>query len=298
MVILLVLILGCGRARHKVGDTPSPPPKPPTVARAKAIEVTDLRGLSCTDGVCTLVTGAGSQVIDPVTLERGELVIGAPPEATKVTLSEGRRDIGARWNRQISAGWRSPFQEYVPTPTNGRLSYMRSLQSDSARLMRIGGKLRAQPAPHAKSPVAYRRWLALHPSGQQAYLAPWPHTEIIAVDPDRLLTGWRLDLEAPTLGLFVDATGQYLVGETGGSTDLDRLLDFSGDPIAVPDGVDPAGDPHLAEIPRPVSTHTVVIYLTQQTLVARLPGTYMRWVPVKGHVLIATTKAVGRLPLD
>jgi 2-keto-3-deoxy-galactonokinase len=46
-----------------------------------------------------------------------------------------------------------------------------------------------------------------------------------------------------------------------------------------------------------MGTHTIVIDLEAQTLVARLPGTYRRWVQVDGGALIATSEAVARLPL-
>jgi len=295
---ILVWASGCVGARK--APVPAPQQAPEAVARggAQAIQVSDLRDLRCTAGVCTISTATHTRSLDPATLRLGEISVGTSPGPQAVVLDENPPKIAARWNRQIAAGWRSPFQEAIPTPTDGRVSYVRSLASDRAQLLRTGGKMRAHPAPRAEGPVAYRRWLALHPTGQQAYLAPWPHTEIIALDPDRLLTGWRLDLGEPTLGLFVDPTGQYLIGESGGSTDLDRLLDFSGDPIAVPEGVDPVGDPHLAQIPRPVATHTVIVDLSKQDLVARLPGTYLRWVPLEGQVLIATTSAIARLPLD
>jgi hypothetical protein len=296
LVFLIIATLGCAPKK------PAPLPEDRTSApaaqpRAKAVGVENLRELKCGLNGCTVWTPLGQRSLEPGTLALGALAPGTPPAEAEVILDEAPAPVDARWNQQIAAEWRSPFQEQVPTPTGGRVSYLRSMATGVARLVRFGGGMRAHPAPRAESPVAYRRWLALHPTGQQAYLAPWPHTEIIAIDPDQLLTGWRLELDAPTLGLFVDNTGRYLVGETGAEPTEDRMLDYSEAPIAVAEGVDPTGDPHIAKIPRPLGTHTIVVDLVSQVLVARLPGTYMRWVPQGESVLIATTQAVARLPL-
>jgi len=244
-----------------------------------------------------LTTVTSRHALDTATLQRGPALEPQAPAPIEISLNEEPAEVGARWNTQIANGWRSPFQEVIPTPKGGRVSYLRSLETDAARLMRTGGGMRAQPAPRAPGPVSYRRWLALHPTGQQAYLIPWPHHEVIALDPDSLMTGWRLDLGEPALGLFIDKTGQYLVGETGGSAESEQLLDYSGDPILADEGTDPAADPGLAEITRPEMTHTFIIDLENQVLVARLPGTYMRFIPLEDVALIATTRAIARLPL-
>jgi hypothetical protein len=296
-VFLMVWLWGCA---HPPGVTLPAESQLTPVAQtpnAKAARVHGLVDLSCTEDGCSVLSTAGRRSLDPVSLVLGVATPEAFSPFPAVVLNEEPGATDARWNVQIAGGWRSPFQEQVPTPTGGRLTYMRSMAPGMARLVRFGGGMHAQPAPRASSPFAYRRWLALHPTGKQAYLVPWPHTEVLAVDPDRLLTGWRLDLGSPTLGLFVERTGRYLIGETGAEPSDDRLLDYSGKPIAVDDGVDPSADPHIAEIPRPMGTHTIVIDLEAQTLVARLPGTYRRWVQVDGGALIATSEAVARLPL-
>ena len=297
MVFLFIVGLGCGpKVTPPLPEAAAPTPAP-QIPKAKAVKVPELLDLTCTAQSCQVLTGSGTRELDIASLTLGPPTPATPPPDFSVTVNDNPAPLAVRWNQQIAGGWRSPFQEQIPTRTGGRVVYMRSMQAGTARIVRIGGGMRAQPAPTAPGPAAYRRWLALHPSGEQAYLAPWPHTEIIAIEPDQLLTGWRLDLEAPTLGLFIDETGTYLIGETGAEPSEDRLLDYSGGPLKVEEGQDPAGDPKMAKLPRPRGTHTIVVDLERQALVAQLPGTFQRWVPVPNAVLIATTQAVARLPL-
>ena len=126
----------------------------------------------------------------------------------------------------IAKGWRSPFQTRLPSPGGGVVSYLRGLEPSSAQLMRTGSAPAIAPAPASSEPATYPGWLALHPTGREAYVLVWPGGELRAIDPVRLAEHWRLALRPGAHGLFVDPGGRYLLAEQSGAVAHDRLVDF------------------------------------------------------------------------
>ncbi len=295
---LTALFFACAsRAPAPPSTSSLPAPAATTVSvRQDWTSLSAVRHLNCDTEQCVVVLGDGAWAFQPDTLE---LVSAAPmPELPEVvSLSESLAPVESSWNQIVHQGWRSPFTSRIPTPDGGRLTYVRGIGSGGARVVRSGGGIRTRPAPDVLGTVAHPRWLALHQTGNQAYLVTWPHSEVIAFDPSTLATSWRADMDAPAVGLFIDPTGRYLVIETGGKAPEHQLLDYSAHPPAVPEGVDPYGDPYVAEIPRPTATHTVVVDLQSVEIALDAPGSFRAWTatPDSG-ALLATSKGIGRLP--
>ena len=139
----------------------------------------------------------------------------------------------------------------------------------------------------------YPRIMALHPTGQEAYLIVWPNPDLIAFQPNSLETNWRIRLGDPAVGLFVGENGRFLVAETGGVAPDEQLLDYDGHPVNTPTDVDPISDRAIAFTERPKATHTLVIDLAEGRTVARLPGHFVGFHIIEDGAVIATTAGVS-----
>ena len=161
--------------------------------------------------------------------------------------------------------------------------------------MRVGGKVvvaRQAPPPEQ---ILYPRVLALHPTGQEAYLIVWPNPDLIAFQPNSLETNWRIRLDGAAVGLFVSENGRYLLAELDGVAPEEQLLDYEGFPVAVPAGSDPISDEAIASLNRPTAQYTVVIDLAEGTTVARLPGPYVGFHLTKKGAVVASKHGVSIL---
>jgi len=159
--------------------------------------------------------------------------------------------------------------------------------------MRVGGKVVvARQAPPPDN-IMYPRVMALHPTGQEAYLIVWPNPDLIAFQPNSLETTWRIRLDDAALGLFVSENGRYLVAETGGTAPEHQMLDYEGAPVATPKGIDPADDAAMQFITRPHATHTTVVDLAQGESVAKIPGTFIGFQLIEEGAVVASTQGLA-----
>jgi hypothetical protein len=139
--------------------------------------------------------------------------------------------------------------------------------------------------------------MALHPTGQEAYMIVWPNPDLVAFQPNSLETTWRIRLMDPAVGLFVSRNGRYLVAETGGTAPEHQLLDYEHGPLATPTGLDPISDEAIPSIRRPSATHTVVVDLAAGSVVARLPGTHTGFVANENGAVVASSNGVAVIKL-
>jgi hypothetical protein len=252
-------------------------------------------GIACDGNDCTIRTLNGMYALDALT----ESVREAPPasevaeEHRKWSVDPNPLPLAERWNLQIANSWRSPFRAEIPAPDGGSLRLVRGLTPHTSRVMRVGGKVvvaRQAPTPDN---ILYPRVMALHPTGQEAYMIVWPNPDMVAFKPNSLETTWRLRLEDAALGLFVSQNGRYLVAETGGSAPEHQLLDYERGPLATPTDLDPISDEAIASITRPSATHTIVVDLAGGEMVARLPGTHIGFILIDGGAVVASSQGVA-----
>ena len=252
--------------------------------------------LDCEDKICTIRTPTSEHRLDVTNSQMTEVETPNSQKNTETEvwpLEENPDPLGEQWNRQISQTWRSPFRREIPSPDGGSLRMIRGLSEHTSRIMRVGGKVvvaRQAPPPDG---LLYPRIMALHPTGQEAYLIVWPNPDLIAFQPNSLETNWRIRLGAPALGLFVSENGRFLVAETGGVAPEEQLLDYEGNLIDVPIDQDPISDQALAFMNRPSATHTMVIDLALGSPVARLPGRFIGFEPTKSGAVVASTDGVS-----
>ncbi len=253
-------------------------------------------GTLVSDGGWWLVHAcAGAQCRAPLDPATGALGQDEPlPTATPAFPSD-LTTLSKRWNDMIAHGWRSPFQARIPSPTGGMVSYLRGLQPSSAQLMRTGSAPTVAPAPESSEPATYPGWLALHPTGQEAYVLVWPGGDLRALDPGRLAERWRLSLRPGAHGLFVDAGGRYLLAEQSGAVSHDLYVDYDVQTFGA--GADPTGDPELALRTRPPGAETVAVDLARHETAVALDGAFVAWVPLPdGGFLVATRQQIAILP--
>ena len=310
--MLLALVVACHRAV---------PPSPPV----EQIAVGDLRSLACDASICLAIDGTtlarvdleplvltaigplartGSIVsdggwwlvhacgsgwcrasLDPAT---GALGADAPLPPPTPAFPADLSTLAARWNAMIAHGWRSPFQTRIPAPGGGVVSYLRGLPPSSAQLMRTGPAPAVAPAPTSSQPGTYPGWLALHPTGQEAYVLVWPDGDLRALDPARLEERWRLTLRRGAHGLFVDPGGRYLLAEQSGAVEHDRYVDFEVQTVGA--GADPTGDPELALRARPPGAQTIAIDLARHETAIVLDGAYVAWIPRGNAGFVVATR--------
>jgi hypothetical protein len=335
--VLFALLVACHRAVPPTpsAEPSATPAASAPVASAERIAVQDLRSLACDASICLAITGTSLARVDLeplalttiaslaqtgtlVTDEQGwALVHACDTRWCRASLDPETGALGAdaslptpvpafpsdatalatRWNAMIAKGWRSPFQTRLPSPGGGVVSYLRGLEPSSAQLMRTGPTPAIAPAPAATEPASYPGWLALHPTGREAYVLVWPGGELRAIDPARLGERWRLALRPGAHGLFVDPGGRYLLAEQAGEVTHDRFVDFDVETIGA--GADPTGDAELALRARPPGAETVAIDLARHEPALTLDGPYVAWVP-RGTTsfVVATRTTIALLRQD
>lgn len=335
--MLLALLVACHRAVPPTPSAaPSATPgRSVPVASVEQIAVQDLRSLACDASTCLAITGislarvdleplaltaiaplaqTGTLVIDErgwglvhacdtrwcrasLDPETGALGTDAPLPPPVPAFPSDSTALATRWNAMIARGWRSPFQNRLPSPGGGVVSYLRGLEPSSAQLMRTGPTPAIAPAPASTEPASYPGWLALHPTGQEAYVLVWPGGELRAIDPARLGEHWRLALRPGAHGLFVDPAGRYLLAEQAGAVTHDRFVDFDVETVGA--GADPTGDAELGLRARPPGAETVAIDLARHDLALTLDGAYVAWVP-RGDAgfVVATRTTIAVLRPD
>lgn len=315
--MLFALLVACHRAVPPTpsAEPSATPDATAPGASVERIAVQDLRALACDASTCLAITGTSLARVDleplaltaiaplgqPGTLVTDEdgwaLVHDCDGHWCRASLDPGTGALGAdtplaapvpafasdsaalatRWNAMIAKGWRSPFQTRLPSPGGGVVSYLRGLEPSSAQLMRTGPMPAIGPGPASTEPASYPGWLALHPTGREAYVLVWPGGELRAIDPARLTDHWRLALRPGAHGLFVDPGGRYLLAEQAGEVEHDRFVDFEVQTVGA--GADPTGDAELALRSRPPGTETVAIDLARHETALTLDGAYVAWVP-------------------
>ena len=331
--MLLALLLACHRAvppTPSAAPSTTPPVSAP-VASVERIAVQGLRSLACDASTCLAITGTSLARVDlePLALtaigplaqtgtlvtdergwalvhacdsrwcrasldpETGALGADAPLPPPVPAFASDSTALAMRWNAMIANGWRSPFQTRLPSPGGGVVSYLRGLEPSSAQLMRTGRTPAIAPAPAATEPASYPGWLALHPTGQEAYVLVWPGGELRAIDPGRLAEHWRLALRPGAHGLFVDPGGRYLLAEQAGEVAHDRFVDFDVETIGA--GGDPTGDAELALRARPPGAETVAVDLARHEAALTLDGSYVAWVPRGDAFVVATRSTIALL---
>ena len=264
---------------------------------ASVLHIDEVVGLQCADEECRVTTLAGSRQLDIKTGELGELRASEsdPADPPRYRLLPTPNPLADLWNEQIANMWRSPFRPEVPSPEGGSLRLIRGLSAHTSRVMRVGGKVvvaRQAPPP---GQIHYPRVMALHPTGQEAYLVVWPNPDLIAFQPNTLETTWRIRLDGPAVGLFVSENGRFLVAELDGTAPEEQLLDYEGGPMDVPPDVDPIADAAIASMNRPIAKQTAVIDLAEGKTVARLPGPYVGFQLTKKGAVVASKRGVSIL---
>jgi hypothetical protein len=196
------------------------------------------------------------------------------------------------WNRGLERGWRSGFSRLVVGPGGARITWIRGFDG-AGQLVRSGAAARTARLGSATSPVSYPAWVAMHPTGIEAYLVTWPGTVVRGFDPGTLDIRWTLPLEGAAQGLFLDPGGRWLVLGVG-PPNVDRLIDWPA-PAPDPEAVhDPNRDEVLRAADRPPMDEVVVVDLATHTPAARAAGTFRRFLPLDVP-LLATDREVVRL---
>jgi hypothetical protein len=315
----------------QVEPSAAPGPDAPSLAIVERIPVHDLRSLACDASTCLAIDGTtlarldleplvlaavapleqtGALVsdeggwwlvyacgngwcrasVDPLTgVLGGEASLPPPTPAFPSDLAT----LSTRWNAMVANRWRSPFQARIPSPSGGVVSYLRGLPPSSAQLVRTGPAPAVAAAPSSSQPATYPGWLALHPTGQEAYVLVWPDGDLRAVDPARLTERWRLSLRPGAHGLFVDPDGRYLLAEQSGDVAEDRYVDFEVQTVGA--GADPTGDAELALRARPPGAETIVVDLTRHATAIVLDGTYVAWISRGAGSVAATSTTIAVL---
>jgi hypothetical protein len=259
--------------------------------------VADVKDVSCDENGCIVVTQEGTFTlgINSMSLTPVDSSLGSGTQSSGTPENQETPALQEQWNAQISNGWRSPFRREIPAVGGGQMRMVRGLTPGTSRILRTGGGLQTRPAPDP-SHLSYPRTLALHPTGQEAYLIVWPNSLLTAFSAKTLDTTWNLDLQGSAVGLFVTKEGRYLLAETGGEAPSEQLLDYESDPIAAPPGTDPIDNRLFPLYERPQATHTVVVDLSLGDVIARLPGPAAGMSSTPQGILVASTQALSWIP--
>lgn len=295
MTYLLVFFLGC--AAHKPDVSPASTAAEPEVVLASVHPVADVKDVTCDENGCIVFTKGGQFKlgINSMNLTPLEPAVAADAQPSGTPETQETPALEEQWNSQISNGWRSPFRREVPAAGGGQMRMVRGLTPGTSRIIRTGGGLQTRPAPDP-SHLSYPRTLALHPTGQEAYLIVWPNSLLTAFSAKTLDTTWNLDLGGSAVGLFVTKEGRYLLAETGGEAPSEQLLDYESDPIAAPPGTDPIANRLFPLYDRPQATHTVLVDLSLGEVIARLPGPAAGMGSTPQGILVASTQALSWIP--
>lgn len=238
---------------------------------------------------------AGSLTFSPVT-GLGEEPSEPPqpgPEAQPWPIADQAPNLNELWNAAVANQWRSPFRTEIPAPDGGFFRSNRGLTPGTSRVVRLGGSVVTARIGLDPGPLAYPHTLALHPTGQEAYLIVWPNPDLIAFNARTLQTTWRIQIGGPALGLFVSADGRYLVAELDGDAPEHQLLDYEPPARRVPEGVDPSADASLAWLERPEAKRTALIDLTAGQVVAILPGKAVGFALIDKGAVIASSAGIA-----
>ncbi|MDP2313003.1 MAG: hypothetical protein Q8P41_08865 [Pseudomonadota bacterium] len=225
---------------------------------------------------------------------------GLPPlDEDAPSLASAAEAFGAAWNAGIAAGWRSGFHRVIVGPGGGRITWLRGIDG-AGQLVRVGNGSRTVRLGAATASVSWPGWLALHPTGVEAYLVAWPSPLVRAFDPATLEMRWTLPLEGAARGLFVDPSGRWLVVAVGPGT-TDRLVEWPVPSLSPVPTADLARDEVLRAIEHPRTDSVVVIDLATQAVAAEARGELRRFLPLPDRPLVATDKEVvyftpGALP--
>ncbi|MCB9781094.1 MAG: hypothetical protein H6742_21180 [Alphaproteobacteria bacterium] len=332
MQVLLLLVstalAGPPAAGGTVGES-SPPLDQRPLDQVGRVELDGLRGVACGADGCSVLVGDRLHDLDPKTLALGEergvapadarlvegpggpvllhpcaaesgwCTVGVGPAATPAplvveeqALPRSPQEVGVLWNTRHARGWRVPFLERSPSPTGGLLFLLRSAPS---RLMRTGGAIKATELETTAPLFPWLPSVALHPTGTEAFVLPWPGGTLTGVDVRRMAPRWTLPLGPAAHGLFVDESGRLLVAEEAGAQD-GSTAHPDGARRAVPGlDIDPTGDLALAlgRGDRPDAARTVVVDLSVPRLVWRESGRYLSLVSLGDHRwLLATEQAL------
>ena len=196
-------------------------------------------------------------------------------------------EIRLEYHNVARRGLRAPFRAVQPTRDGAMLMYRRGGWSGQSSLVRVGGAMRAVPAPGTIRGAVYPAWISVHPRTGEGYLLPWPGAQLLAFDPETLATQWVVELRSAARALFVDPSGRYLVIAQGGEVQ-ERLLDWGVPGIMANE--DPASDLVLRTRPRPHATSVVVVDTTRPAIVAVVEGDYRRWQAWPGGFLLLTDR--------
>jgi hypothetical protein len=249
----------------------------------------------CPEGRCARDLDPGA-MLDPAAAPAS---LGAPralppPPALEDTeaLADADRRFTDAFNAGTRNGWRGGFFRLIVGPGGGRITWMRGMDA-AGQLMRIGAGSTSARFPATNTPVSWTGWLALHPTGQEGYLLPWPTTVLTAFDPVTLKAHWSLPLEDAGRGLFLDPAGRWMVVLLGPG-ESDRFADW---PILVPRGdeaEDPLRDEVIRDIPGPEVTSVALVDLAAHRVALRVPGNYRRFLRLSdGRLLVATTQELA-----
>lgn len=196
------------------------------------------------------------------------------------------------WNLAISKGWRAGFRRVLIGPGGGLITWSRGGEG-VGQLVRTGMPRTFVRIPVPASAVSWPAWLAMHPTGAEAYLMAWPSTALVALDPVTLQTRWSAPLDGAGAGLFVDPGGRWILAEVGDGRS-DRFLDWPTLALDPAPADDPFRDEVLRDLPRPDARAVVVIDVAAQAVVARASGRYRRFLPRGDGWVLATDREVVR----
>ncbi len=224
-----------------------------------------------------------------------------PPalEEDTPSFSAAATAFGAAWNAGIAAGWRSGFHRVIVGPGGGRITWLRGIDG-AGQLVRAGNGSRTVRLGAATASVSWPGWLALHPTGVEAYLVAWPSPLVRAFDPTTLDLRWTLPVDGAARGLFVDPGGRWLLVAVGPGT-TERLVEWSLPALTPTPSADLARDEVLRALDHPPAEETLVIDLATHTVAARAKGELRRFLPLPDRPLLATDAEIvyvtpGALP--
>lgn len=242
----------------------------------------------CADlGRCARPLRTDGTLGDPLALPMQEPGLAPRDELDQ----DGQAAMFARQvSRAVSDAARVGFYRLVVAPDQGRVAL---LAGSGSTLIRSGHGLRAVRLGLQESASAWPATLALHPSGQELYVLAWPDGTLRALDPLTLSPHWTLPLEAPAYGLYLDASGRYLLGQLASLDDDDPAVPAALariDPWPEPDGA--VDDAVLRERDAPPASATFAVDLALKQVSAALPGRLRRTVAVGADLLVATSEAV------
>lgn len=289
--ILCLSLLGCG---PKPGSTDAAAgTKDDTQPLATVHPLNQVTSLQCEPTLCEVSTMTGSVQFSPVTGPAEEIPAPPRPVLDPWPVNPQAPNLNTLWNESVANRWRSPFRPEIPAPDGGILRTNRGVTPGTSRVVRLGGSVVTARIGLDPGPTAYPNTLALHPTGQEAYLIVWPNPDLIAFNARTLQTTWRVQLGAPALGLFLSADGRYLVAELDGEASEHQLLDYEPAARVAPDGVDPNADASLTWLARPTAKQTALVDLTIGKVVALLPGKAVGFSLIDKGAVIASEAGIA-----